>query len=179
MELGCDALHSAERAASVLGRQRGGHLPHGPQGVARSIIDFSSCSKSMHDTLCLLKHRCIPIIAQIYIMSCYLSSWHKTEKTAILHGRLSVLERAKNCLKDQDQILNVCIRSAQADIDFQTPPWPSISQAAKDCVRQLLNVAPDGRPTASKLLQVRCLLATQWPLRPSLKGLLRDGRAAC
>lgn len=155
MELGCDALHSAERAASVLGRQRGGHLPHGPQGVARSIIDFSSCSKSMHDTLCLLKHRCIPIIAQIYII------W------------------AKNCLKDQDQILNVCIRSAQADIDFQTPPWPSISQAAKDCVRQLLNVAPDGRPTASKLLQVRCLLATQWPLRPSLKGLLRDGRAAC
>ena len=43
---------------------------------------------------------------------------------------------------------------AQADIDFQTPPWPSISQAAKDCVRQLLNVAPDSRPTASKLLQV-------------------------
>ncbi len=42
----------------------------------------------------------------------------------------------------------------QADLDFQTPPWPSISQAAKDCVRQLLNVAPKARPTSSQLLQV-------------------------
>ncbi|CAL8466924.1 g6460 [Coccomyxa elongata] len=41
----------------------------------------------------------------------------------------------------------------KADLDFQTPPWPSISQAAKDCVRQLLNVAPKARPTASQLLQ--------------------------
>lgn len=48
----------------------------------------------------------------------------------------------------------VCVTRLQAEIDFQTPPWPSISQAAKDCVRQLLNVAPEARPTASKLLQV-------------------------
>ena len=39
-------------------------------------------------------------------------------------------------------------------MDFQTPPWPSISPAAKDCVHQLLTVDAQRRPTAGQLLQV-------------------------
>ena len=42
----------------------------------------------------------------------------------------------------------------QAELDFVTPPWPKISAAAKDCVRQLLNTDATARPTASELLQV-------------------------
>lgn len=42
----------------------------------------------------------------------------------------------------------------QAELDFVTPPWPKISAAAKDCVRQLLNTKVTARPTASELLQV-------------------------
>ena len=42
----------------------------------------------------------------------------------------------------------------QAELDFVTPPWPKISAAAKDCVRQLLNTKATARPTASELLQV-------------------------
>ena len=42
----------------------------------------------------------------------------------------------------------------QAELDFVTPPWPKISAAAKDCVRQLLNVQVHSRPSASELLQV-------------------------
>jgi calcium-dependent protein kinase len=52
---------------------------------------------------------------------------------------------------DEESIFRMVLK---ADIDFQTPPWPSVSSAAKDCVRQLLNVKPDKRPTASQLLQV-------------------------
>ena len=43
----------------------------------------------------------------------------------------------------------------QAELDFVTPPWPKISAAAKDCVRQLLTVQVQSRPSASELLQVR------------------------
>lgn len=32
VEPGCDAVHLAQRAAPFLGRQGGGHFPHGPQG---------------------------------------------------------------------------------------------------------------------------------------------------
>ncbi len=42
----------------------------------------------------------------------------------------------------------------QAELDFVTPPWPKISAAAKDCVRQLLTVQAQSRPSASELLQV-------------------------
>ncbi len=45
----------------------------------------------------------------------------------------------------------------QAELDFVTPPWPKISAAAKDCVRQLLTVKATSRPTASELLQVSIL----------------------
>ena len=45
----------------------------------------------------------------------------------------------------------------QAELDFVTPPWPKISAAAKDCVRQLLTVQVQSRPSASELLQVCCL----------------------
>ena len=48
---------------------------------------------------------------------------------------------------------------AQAEVDFQTPPWPKISPTAKDCVRQLLSVNAADRPTASQLLQVPHLLS--------------------
>ena len=46
------------------------------------------------------------------------------------------------------------IKTLQAELDFVTPPWPKISAAAKDCVRQLLTVQVQSRPSASELLQV-------------------------
>ena len=48
---------------------------------------------------------------------------------------------------------------AQGDIDFKTAPWPSISAAAKDCVRQLLTMDPKKRPTAQQILDVRARAA--------------------
>lgn len=45
---------------------------------------------------------------------------------------------------------------AQGDIDFKTAPWPSISEAAKDCVRKLLTMDPAHRPTAQQILEARC-----------------------
>jgi hypothetical protein len=50
-------------------------------------------------------------------------------------------------------------------VDFETPPWPKISQEAKDCVRQLLLVKPEARPTAGELLRVRHA-SLCWPHPP-------------
>eukprot|EP00891_Asterochloris_glomerata_P002436 jgi/Astpho2/2436/fgenesh1_pm.00044_%23_18_t len=41
----------------------------------------------------------------------------------------------------------------KADTDFKTAPWPSVSDAAKDCVRSLLNRDAKKRATASEILQ--------------------------
>ena len=41
----------------------------------------------------------------------------------------------------------------KADTDFKTAPWPSVSDAAKDCVRSLLNRDAKKRATASDILQ--------------------------
>lgn len=43
---------------------------------------------------------------------------------------------------------------SQGNIDFKTAPWPSISAAAKDCVRKLLTMDPKLRPTAQQILEV-------------------------
>ena len=48
-----------------------------------------------------------------------------------------------------------CCSSTQGDVDFQSHPWPHISLAAKDCVRQLLTADASKRPTARQILQVR------------------------
>lgn len=42
----------------------------------------------------------------------------------------------------------------QGKVDMKTAPWPQISDAAKDCVLQLLQRDPAKRPTAAEILQV-------------------------
>ena len=41
----------------------------------------------------------------------------------------------------------------KSDLDFKTPPWPSVSEQAKDCVRQLLDRNVSKRITAAQVLQ--------------------------
>ncbi|GAB4814919.1 hypothetical protein N2152v2_001965 [Parachlorella kessleri] len=38
-----------------------------------------------------------------------------------------------------------------AEVDFDTPPWPHVSRAAKDLVRCMLQRNPDKRPTAAEI----------------------------
>ena len=39
------------------------------------------------------------------------------------------------------------------NVDFKTDPWPKISDAAKDCVKILLDQDPTRRATATKILR--------------------------
>ena len=48
------------------------------------------------------------------------------------------------------------VAGVQGNIDFKSAPWPSISEAAKDCVRKLLTMDPAQRPTAQQILEARC-----------------------
>lgn len=41
----------------------------------------------------------------------------------------------------------------KSDLDFKTAPWPNVSDAAKDCVRRLLNRNASQRATAAEVLQ--------------------------
>ena len=41
----------------------------------------------------------------------------------------------------------------KSDLDFKTAPWPSVSEQAKDCVRQLLDRNVSKRITAAQVLQ--------------------------
>jgi calcium-dependent protein kinase len=41
----------------------------------------------------------------------------------------------------------------KGQIDFKSEPWPKISEAAKDCVRKLLEMDPSKRASSE---QVRC-----------------------
>ena len=41
----------------------------------------------------------------------------------------------------------------KSDLDFKTAPWPSVSDQAKDCVRQLLDRNVSKRITAAQVLQ--------------------------
>lgn len=43
------------------------------------------------------------------------------------------------------------------EVDFKFDPWPSISDAAKDCVRTMLERNPDKRPNAREVLQHKWL----------------------
>jgi calcium-dependent protein kinase len=38
-------------------------------------------------------------------------------------------------------------------IDFKSDPWPRISEAAKDCVRRLLDMDPSKRADAATILR--------------------------
>ena len=40
----------------------------------------------------------------------------------------------------------------KSDLDFKTAPWPSVSDAAKDCVKKLLNRNASQRATAAEVL---------------------------
>lgn len=45
-------------------------------------------------------------------------------------------------------------------IDFKSEPWPKVSEAAKDCVRRLLDVDVTRRATAEQILKV-CFICTK------------------
>ena len=49
----------------------------------------------------------------------------------------------------EEEIFKMVLKS---DLDFRTAPWPSVSNAAKDCVKRLLNRDPSQRATAAEVL---------------------------
>eukprot|EP01025_Chloroclados_australasicus_P028622 TRINITY_DN2836_c0_g1_i1.p1 TRINITY_DN2836_c0_g1~~TRINITY_DN2836_c0_g1_i1.p1 ORF type:complete len:483 (-),score=89.09 TRINITY_DN2836_c0_g1_i1:463-1911(-) len=51
---------------------------------------------------------------------------------------------------NEEQIFKMVMKGK---LDFETDPWPRISEAAKDCVRCLLNADVSKRATASQILQ--------------------------
>lgn len=51
--------------------------------------------------------------------------------------------------ESEQGIFNAILR---ANVDFTTDPWPSISPAAKDLVRKMLNSDPKQRLTAKQVL---------------------------
>ena len=57
-------------------------------------------------------------------------------------------------MEEPQSLTDPCNGCAQAQVDFETPPWPKISKEAKDCVQRLLLVKPEARPSAGELLQV-------------------------
>ena len=71
-------------------------------------------------------------------------------------GRYGILRRVLSKRVDAREA------GAQGDIDFKTAPWPSISEAAKDCVRKLLTMDPAHRPTAQQILEARCPALWAW-----------------
>ncbi len=50
----------------------------------------------------------------------------------------------------EEEIFKMVLKS---DLDFKTAPWPSVSEQAKDCVRQLLDRNVSKRITAAQVLQ--------------------------
>lgn len=50
----------------------------------------------------------------------------------------------------EDQIFKMVLKG---HIDFKTDPWPKLSEAAKDCVRKLLDQDPSKRATAAQILK--------------------------
>jgi hypothetical protein len=48
----------------------------------------------------------------------------------------------------QEQIFKMVLRG---HIDFKTDPWPKLSEAAKDCVRRLLEQDPTKRATTQQV----------------------------
>lgn len=42
----------------------------------------------------------------------------------------------------------------QGEIDFESPPWPSISNIAKDLVRKMLTMDPKKRITSAEVLGI-------------------------
>ncbi|KAL3153909.1 hypothetical protein ABBQ32_013473 [Trebouxia sp. C0010 RCD-2024] len=50
----------------------------------------------------------------------------------------------------EEEIFKMVLKS---DLDFSTAPWPSVSDAAKDCVKRLLNRNAGQRATAAEVLQ--------------------------
>lgn len=50
----------------------------------------------------------------------------------------------------EDQIFKMVLKGA---LDFKSDPWPKISDAAKDCVRRLLEMDPAARASAQQILQ--------------------------
>jgi serine/threonine protein kinase len=55
----------------------------------------------------------------------------------------------------------------EGEIDFESPPWPSISSSAKDLVRKMLTQDPKRRITSAQVLRkfLLCFL-----IFPSISG---------
>ena len=67
----------------------------------------------------------------------------------------------ESCLYEKDwwHFFAIFLHNIQGNLDLKTAPWPTISEAAKDCVRKLLTRDPSRRPSAREVLQVDFLLA--------------------
>lgn len=55
-------------------------------------------------------------------------------------------------------LLALCAQVLKGHIDFKSDPWPRISDAAKDCVRKLLEQDVSKRTTAAHILKHEWLM---------------------
>jgi len=75
----------------------------------------------------------------------------------------------------ENQIFDSVLRG---ELDFKTDPWPQISQAAKDCVTQMLVSNPNQRASADTILQHEWLkengIASEKPLDNAVLGRIQQ-----
>lgn len=69
----------------------------------------------------------------------------------------------------EDQIFKMVLRG---HVDFKTEPWPKISEAAKDCVKKLLDQDPSRRSTCKSILQHEWLVKEGVALDISLDSVV-------
>lgn len=90
-------------------------------------------------------------------------------------GKLSILPRLLH-LVFISVFLILCTRSADSEraifdavlkgnVDFESKPWPSISESAKDLVRRMLTQDPKKRITAAQVLGINTRLPSKLAIR--------------
>lgn len=64
---------------------------------------------------------------------------------------LSIMSLAKSFAETEKGIFNAILKG---EIDFQSDPWPSISNSAKDLIRKMLTQEPRKRMTSAQVLGI-------------------------
>lgn len=137
-------LHPAERADTLLGGVGGGHLPH---GAGRRWVGTARGGTAGY----CWQGGCLDPPA--------LRAWlpgHSTERGSGWTDQDRACGDAGSTGGADWQGVAATHRPlpCPADLDFDTPPWPHVSRAAKDLVRRLLQRDPAKRPRGVDILQV-------------------------